>query len=100
MELFNNFNDPTGGRFFVGETYSLVEPKDRCSAQRLSSDTVAQRAESGPSPVFAPPDCNTIDIKQSRRCFIKELKSDGATVPEIMRRMNLSKASVYRALNS
>jgi len=31
---------------------------------------------------------------------IKELRSDGATVPEIMRRMKLSKASVYRALNA
>jgi DNA invertase Pin-like site-specific DNA recombinase len=31
---------------------------------------------------------------------IKELRADGATVPEIMRRMKLSKASVYRALNA
>jgi len=31
---------------------------------------------------------------------IKELRSDEATVPEIMRRMKLSKASVYRALNA
>jgi DNA invertase Pin-like site-specific DNA recombinase len=29
---------------------------------------------------------------------IKELRRDGLTVPEIMRRMKLSKASIYRAL--
>jgi DNA invertase Pin-like site-specific DNA recombinase len=29
---------------------------------------------------------------------IKELRADGSTVPEIMRRTKLSKASVYRAL--
>jgi hypothetical protein len=29
---------------------------------------------------------------------IKELRADGLTVPEIMRRTKLSKASVYRAL--
>jgi hypothetical protein len=29
---------------------------------------------------------------------IKELRKDGLTVPEIMRRMMLSKASIYRAL--
>ncbi len=29
---------------------------------------------------------------------IKELRKDGLTVPEIMRRMKLSKASIYRAL--
>ena len=29
---------------------------------------------------------------------IKALRADGATVPEIMRRTKLSKASVYRAL--
>jgi DNA invertase Pin-like site-specific DNA recombinase len=31
---------------------------------------------------------------------IKELREGGATVPEIMRQMELSKASVYRALGS
>src|SRR5262249_39513834 len=31
---------------------------------------------------------------------IKELRSDGATVPEIMRRIKLSKASIYRALSA
>jgi DNA invertase Pin-like site-specific DNA recombinase len=29
---------------------------------------------------------------------IKELRADGLTVPEIIRRMKLSKASIYRAL--
>ena len=29
---------------------------------------------------------------------IRELRADGSTVPEIMRRTKLSKASVYRAL--
>ena len=29
---------------------------------------------------------------------IKELRKDGLTVPDIMRRIKLSKASVYRAL--
>ena len=31
---------------------------------------------------------------------IKELRADGATVPEIIRRTKLSKASVYRALSA
>jgi hypothetical protein len=31
---------------------------------------------------------------------IKELRADGATVPEMVGRMKLSKASVYRALNA
>jgi AcrR family transcriptional regulator len=31
---------------------------------------------------------------------IEQLRVDGATVPEIMRRTKLSKASVYRALKA
>jgi len=31
---------------------------------------------------------------------MKELRAEGATVPEIMRRTKLSKASVYRALSA
>jgi DNA invertase Pin-like site-specific DNA recombinase len=45
---------------------------------------------------FGPKPLLTLEVVQK----IKELKADGATVREIMRRMKLSKASVYRALNA
>jgi DNA invertase Pin-like site-specific DNA recombinase len=45
---------------------------------------------------FGPKPLLTLEVVQK----IKELRSDGATVPEIMRRTKLSKASVYRALNA
>jgi hypothetical protein len=38
----------------------------------------------------------TIEVMQK----IKELRADGASVPEIMRRTKLSKASVYGAFNA
>jgi DNA invertase Pin-like site-specific DNA recombinase len=45
---------------------------------------------------FGPKPLLTLEVVQK----IKELRSGGATVPEIMRRTKLSKASVYRALNA
>ena len=45
---------------------------------------------------FGPKPLLTLEVVRK----IKELRSDGATVPEIMRRTKLSKASVYRALNA
>ena len=45
---------------------------------------------------FGPKPLLTLEVVQK----IKELRADGATVREIMRRMKLSKASVYRALNA
>ena len=42
----------------------------------------------GPKPIL------TAEVVQK----IKELRADGLTVPEIIRRMKLSKASIYRAL--
>jgi DNA invertase Pin-like site-specific DNA recombinase len=38
------------------------------------------------------------ELTQQRISQIKKLRKSGTTVPEIMRRMSLSKASVYRAL--
>ena len=38
------------------------------------------------------------ELTQQRISKIKKLRKSGTTVPEIMRRMSLSKASVYRAL--
>jgi hypothetical protein len=43
---------------------------------------------------FGPKPLLTADVVKK----IKQLRKDGLTVPEIMRRMKLSKASVYRAL--
>jgi DNA invertase Pin-like site-specific DNA recombinase len=45
---------------------------------------------------FGPKPLLTLEVVQK----IKELRSDGATVAELMRRTKLSKASVYRALNT
>jgi DNA invertase Pin-like site-specific DNA recombinase len=45
---------------------------------------------------FGPKPLLTLEVVRK----IKELRSDGAAVPEIMRRTKLSKASVYRALNA
>jgi DNA invertase Pin-like site-specific DNA recombinase len=49
-----------------------------------------------PSARFGPKPLLTLEVVQK----IKDLRSDGATVPEIMRRTKLSKASIYRALNA
>jgi len=43
--------------------------------------------------------CGSTSIGYRRSRQLKELRADGATVPEIVRGMKLSKASVYRALN-
>jgi DNA invertase Pin-like site-specific DNA recombinase len=48
----------------------------------------AQGVRFGPKPIL------TAEVVQK----IKELRTDGLTVPEIMRRTKLSKASIYRAL--
>jgi DNA invertase Pin-like site-specific DNA recombinase len=48
----------------------------------------AQGVRFGPKPIL------TAEVVQK----IKELRADGLTVPEIMRRTRLSKASIYRAL--
>jgi DNA invertase Pin-like site-specific DNA recombinase len=48
----------------------------------------AQGVRFGPKPIL------TTEVVQK----VKELRADGLTVPEIMRRTKLSKASIYRAL--
>jgi DNA invertase Pin-like site-specific DNA recombinase len=48
----------------------------------------AQGVRFGPKPIL------TAEVVQK----VKELRADGLTVPEIMRRTKLSKASIYRAL--
>ena len=48
----------------------------------------AQGVRFGPKPIL------TSEVVQK----VKELRADGLTVPEIIRRTKLSKASIYRAL--
>jgi hypothetical protein len=43
---------------------------------------------------------SNLAVVNHKRRWIKQLRADGATVPGIIRRMKLSKASVYRALNA
>lgn len=41
-----------------------------------------------------------LELTPEKVAEIKSLRADGTTVPDIIRRVGLSKASVYRALNS
>ena len=40
------------------------------------------------------------DLTAEKIAEIKSLRAEGTTVPDIIRRVGLSKATVYRALNS
>jgi hypothetical protein len=75
------------------DTHEAAEFENDIGRERQQDGINKAKAEGvrfGPKPLL------TLEVVQK----IKELRSDGATVPEIMRRMKLSKASLYRALNT
>jgi DNA invertase Pin-like site-specific DNA recombinase len=79
------------GKLIMGILALIAEFENDIRRERQQDGINKAKAEGvrfGPKPLL------TLEVVQK----IKELRSDGATVPEIMRRMKLSKASVYRAL--
>ena len=81
------------GKLIMGILALIAEFENDIRRERQQDGINKAKAEGvrfGPKPLL------TLEVVQK----IKELRSDGATVPEIMRRMKLSKASVYRALNA
>jgi DNA invertase Pin-like site-specific DNA recombinase len=81
------------GKLIMGILALIAEFENDIRRERQQDGINKAKAEGvrfGPKPLL------TLDVVQK----IKELKADGATVPEIMRRTKLSKASVYRALNN
>ena len=81
------------GKLIMGILALIAEFENDIRRERQQDGIDKAKAEGvrfGPKPLL------TLEVVQK----IKELRSDGATVPEIMRRMKLSKASVYRALNA
>ena len=81
------------GKLIMGILASIAEFENDIRRERQQDGINKAKAEGvrfGPKPLL------TLEVVQK----IKELRSDGATVPEIMRRTKLSKASVYRALNA
>ena len=81
------------GKLIMGILALIAEFENDIRRERQQDGINRAKAEGvrfGPKPLL------TIEVVQK----IKELRSDGATVPEIMRRMKLSKASVYRALSA
>ena len=81
------------GKLIMGILALIAEFENDIRRERQQDGINKAKAEGvrfGPKPLL------TLEVVQK----IKELKSDGATVPEIMRRTKLSKASVYRALNA
>jgi len=81
------------GKLIMGILASIAEFENDIRRERQQDGIDKAKAEGvrfGPKPLL------TLEVVQK----IKELRSGGATVPEIMRRTKLSKASVYRALNA
>jgi DNA invertase Pin-like site-specific DNA recombinase len=81
------------GKLIMGILALIAEFENDIRRERQQDGINKAKAEGvrfGPKPLL------TLEVVQK----IKELRADGATVPEIMRRMKLSKASVYRALNA
>ena len=81
------------GKLIMGILASIAEFENDIRRERQQDGIDKAKAEGvrfGPKPLL------TLEVVQK----IKELRSGGATVPEIMRRTKLSKASVYRALNT
>ena len=60
----------------------------------MSSADASRQASKAHGVRFGPKPILTTDVVKT----IKDLRADGNTVPEIIRRTKLSKASVYRAL--
>jgi DNA invertase Pin-like site-specific DNA recombinase len=81
------------GKLIMGILALIAEFENDIRRERQQDGINKAKAEGvrfGPKPLL------TLEVVQK----IKELRADGAAVPEIMRRMKLSKASVYRALNA
>ena len=81
------------GKLIMGVLSLIAEFENDIRRERQQDGINKAKAEGvrfGPKPLL------TLDVVQK----IKVLRADGATVPEIMRRMKLSKASIYRALNA
>ena len=81
------------GKLIMGILALIAEFENDIRRERQQDGINKAKAEGvrfGPKPLL------TLEVVQK----IKELRSDGAAVPEIMRRTKLSKASVYRALNA
>jgi len=80
------------GKLIMGILALIAEFENDIRRERQQDGINKAKAEGvrfGPKPLL------TTEVLRK----IKELRADGVTVPEIMRRMKLSKASVYRALN-
>jgi DNA invertase Pin-like site-specific DNA recombinase len=81
------------GKLIMGILALIAEFENDIRRERQQDGINKAKAEGvrfGPKPLL------TLEVVQK----INELRADGATVLEIMRRMKLSKASVYRALNA
>ncbi len=79
------------GKLIMGILALIAEFENDIRRERQQDGINKAKAEGvrfGPKPLL------TAEVVKK----IKELRKDGLTVPEIMRRMKLSKASVYRAL--
>src|SRR5262245_41758704 len=79
------------GKLIMGILALIAEFENDIRRERQQDGINKAKAEGvrfGPKPLL------TADVVKK----IKELRKDGLTVPEIMRRMKLSKASIYRAL--
>src|SRR6476620_4102610 len=96
---FKVTDDPTidttsrTGKLVMGILALIAEFENDIRRERQQDGINKAKAEGvrfGPKPLL------TLEVVQK----IKELRSDGATVAELMRRTKLSKASVYRALNT
>ena len=81
------------GKLIMGMLALIAEFENDIRRERQQGGINKAKAKGvrfGPKPLL------TFEVVQK----IKELRSDGATVPEIMRRTKLSKASIYRALSA
>jgi len=96
---FKVIDDPSidttsrSGKLIMGILALIAEFENDIRRERQQDGINKAKAEGvrfGPKPLL------TLEVVQK----IKELRADGETVPEIMRRTKLSKASVYRALNA
>jgi DNA invertase Pin-like site-specific DNA recombinase len=81
------------GKLIMGILALIAEFENDIRRERQQDGINKAKAEGvrfGPKPLL------TTEVVKK----INELRAEGATVPEIMRRTKLSKASVYRALNA
>jgi DNA invertase Pin-like site-specific DNA recombinase len=79
------------GKLIMGILALIAEFENDIRRERQQDGINKAKAKGvrfGPKPIL------TAEVVQK----IKELRADGLTVPEIIRRMKLSKASIYRAL--